>query len=303
MNTVQLECSVTVAEHLNFSKASRVLKITQPAVSHQIRTLEEELNVKLFQRSSKNVTLTQEGVLFLSDARLILKTAYSAKERLGMHEQLQPLELGCHNYMELNLFPPILKILSEEFPLLRPTIRLVPFPSLLELVEKGQIQAVLGTRDTQKKPSLYFRKLCLAPIACVCAPDHPLAGRTILTSSDLAGNFIACSPRHVSDSVFAVQSSVLNRLPAEKKILTESVESAFALAKARMGYTLYPDIFRARDSGLRYIPVSDLPKVSFGVYCQYNHDQPILKRFLALMSDYLRENCCTDKEKETSHFL
>ena len=47
MNTVQLECFVTVAEHLNFSKASRVLKITQPAVSHQIQTLEEELDVKL----------------------------------------------------------------------------------------------------------------------------------------------------------------------------------------------------------------------------------------------------------------
>ena len=45
MNTVQLECFVTVAEHLNFSKASRVLKITQPAVSHQIQTLEEELGV------------------------------------------------------------------------------------------------------------------------------------------------------------------------------------------------------------------------------------------------------------------
>ena len=43
MNTVQLECFITVAEHLNFSKASRVLKITQPAVSHQIQTLEEEL--------------------------------------------------------------------------------------------------------------------------------------------------------------------------------------------------------------------------------------------------------------------
>ena len=59
MNTVQLECFVTVAEHLNFSKASRVLKITQPAVSHQIRTLEEELDVKLFNRTSKSVTLTQ----------------------------------------------------------------------------------------------------------------------------------------------------------------------------------------------------------------------------------------------------
>ena len=47
MNTIQLECFVTAAEHLSFSKASQVLKITQPAVSHQIQSLEEELDVKL----------------------------------------------------------------------------------------------------------------------------------------------------------------------------------------------------------------------------------------------------------------
>ena len=79
MNTVQLECFITVAEHLNFSKASQVLRITQPAVSHQIQTLEEELDVKLFNRTSRNVSLTQEGILFLADAQLILKTALSAK--------------------------------------------------------------------------------------------------------------------------------------------------------------------------------------------------------------------------------
>ena len=48
MNTTQLECFLAVAEHLNFSRASEELKMTQPAVSHQIRTLEEELGVKLF---------------------------------------------------------------------------------------------------------------------------------------------------------------------------------------------------------------------------------------------------------------
>lgn len=289
MNTVQLECFVTVAEHLNFSKASRVLKITQPAVSHQIRTLEEELDVKLFNRTSKTVTLTQEGLLFLADAQLILRTALSAKERLGMHEQFIALELGCHNYMELKLFPPILKTLSEEFPLLRPTIRLVPFPSLLGMVENGQIHAVLGTKDSQRKSSLRFRELCRAPIACVCAPDHPLGARKALTKKDLSGSFIACSPRQVSDSVFAIQNSVLTRLPSEKRFLTESVESAFALAKARLGYTLYPDIVKARDTDLCYIPVTDLPQLSFGVYCSYNYDQPALKRFLTLISGYLKE--------------
>lgn len=105
MNTIQLECFLSVAEHLNFSRASEELKITQPAVSHQIRSLEEELDVRLFRRTSKSVSLTQEGMLFLPDAQLILKTALSARERLGRHEQLTPFEIGCHNHMELRLLP------------------------------------------------------------------------------------------------------------------------------------------------------------------------------------------------------
>ena len=88
MNTVQLECFLSVAEHLNFSKASRELKITQPAVSHQIQALEEELEVKLFSRTSKSVSLTPEGILFLSDAKLILRTAHvRQRSASGMHEQ------------------------------------------------------------------------------------------------------------------------------------------------------------------------------------------------------------------------
>lgn len=290
MNTVQLECFVAVAEYLNFSKASRSLKITQPAVSHQIQALEEELETKLFNRTSKNVTLTQEGILFLTDAQLILKTAFSAKERLGSHEHFIPLELGCHNYMELNLFPPILEKLSEEFPLLRPNIRLVPFPSLLNMIENNQIHAVLGIKDEQKISSLSFRQLCSAPIACVCSPGHQLARYKTLSRRQLAGNFIACSPRQISDSIFTVQNSILVNLSPGQRFFAENIESAFALAKAHLGYTLYPDILPARDKDLCYIPVTDFPKVSFGVYCQYSHDQPVLKRFLTLLSGFMREN-------------
>ena len=56
MNTIQLECFLAVGRHLNFSKAAEEIKITQPAVSHQIRSLEEELGVKLFLRTSKSVS-------------------------------------------------------------------------------------------------------------------------------------------------------------------------------------------------------------------------------------------------------
>lgn len=194
MNTTQLECFVAVAEHLNFSRASEELKMTQPAVSHQIRSLETELETVLFKRTSKSVTLTEEGILFLADAQLILKTSLLAKERLGRHEHFVSFEVGCHNHMELNLLPPIFAELTEEFPLLHPSIQLVPFPSLLGLIENRQIHAAFGVKEGQNKSSLYFRELCSAPVACVCSPEHPLARYETLTKNSFQGA-LSSAPR------------------------------------------------------------------------------------------------------------
>lgn len=288
MNTIQLECFIAVAEHLNFSRASEALRITQPAVSHQIQSLEEELNVKLFKRTSKSVSLTQEGIQFLPDAQLILKTALSAKERLGQHEHFIPFELGCHNRMEINLLPPILKTLADDFPLLRPVIQLVPFPSLLGLIENKQIHAAFGIKEEQKKSSLYFREFCSAPVACICSPGHPLAQYESLTKKQLSGNIIACSPRQIADPIFSIQNSIVTKLRPEQRYFAENIESALTLVKAQIGYTLYPDVAPAREPDLRYIPVTDIPGMPFGVYYRYDDDHPVLRKFLSLCSDILQ---------------
>ena len=284
MNTVQLECFLAVTEHLNFSKASKALKITQPAVSHQIQTLEEELGVKLFVRTSKSVTLTQEGALFLPDAQLILRTALSARERLGRHEHFLPLELGCHTVAEADLLAPVLGELAGHFPLLRPDVHLVPSPSLLTLVENDQLHACLAFKGEQKKSSLVFRELCAAPLACYCAPDHPLAGRDTLVKRDLAGSFIACSPRQIPDSIFAIQNGILASLPPGQRYFASSIESALTLVKAGLGYTLFPALPLARTDGLRCIPVTGLPAVPYGVYYQRRNDHPVLRQFLTLLA-------------------
>lgn len=282
MNTIQLECFITVAEHLNFSKASEILKITQPAVSHQIRTLETELGVKLFKRTSKSVSLTPEGIQFLTDAELILKTAISAKERLGRHEDFITFEIGCHNHMELNLLPPVLKVLAAEFSKLRPVVRIVPFPSLLRLVEEQKIHAAFSIKEEQKKSALSFRELTSAPIACICSPEHPLAQYKTLTKERLSGNIVVCAPRHIPEPLFSLQSQILSGVITDQQYFSENIESALTLVKAQLGYTLYPDIPHAREPGLCYIPVTDFPFMSFGIYYRYNNDHPVLKRFLKL---------------------
>lgn len=286
MNTIQLECFLSVAEHLNFSRASEELKITQPAVSHQIRSLEEELDVRLFRRTSKSVSLTQEGMLFLPDAQLILKTALSARERLGRHEQLTPFEIGCHNHMELRLLPKLFRKLSAEFPQIRPSVRMIPFPSILEMIANKQIHASFGILEDVRNTAIAFRELCKVPIVLVCAPDHPLTQHGSLRLAQLQGNIILCSPRQTPAQIFAIQNQLLETHGKDERYFTESVECAFTLAKAGIGYTLYPDVAQMRDPDLCYIPVTDLKqRLSFGLYYRKEDDHPIMKQFQQLLKD------------------
>ena len=286
MNTIQLECFLAVAEHLNFSKASQALKLTQPAVSHQIQTLEEELGVKLFIRTSRNVELTQEGILFMPDADLILKTALSARERLGKHEHFIPFDLGCHNHLELNLLPPILKKLAEEFPLLRPSMHLVPFPSLLGRVENSQLLAALGTKEEQKKSSLSFRKLCsaLLPVSVLriircrisVSCPQPAYGKfyCLLAPADSGLRIHGAQP---DPDPSAAGKPVSHRQHRKRPDHGEGLFWLYPVS----GHPISPE------PGLCYIPVTDLPKVSFGVYFRHNNDHPVLKRFIALIPQML----------------
>ncbi|CVI64947.1 HTH-type transcriptional regulator GltC [Clostridiales bacterium CHKCI001] len=283
MNTIQLECFLHVAKYLNFSKASRELNISQPAVSHQIQSLEEELEVKLFQRTSKNVSLTPEGILFLPDAEKILKIALTAKERLYNPERPTLFEIGCHNQAELDLLPTVIKKLKEEDPLFRPLIHLVPFESLANLLETGQIHVMFGLKGDYQKPSLQYRELYQCPICCICSKNHPLSNYTSLTKNMLRGTIILCSPHKIADSIFQIQSHIASRAPISDRYLGEGYEAVIAFVKSDFGYTLLPQLPSSHDPELCYIPIIDYPTVSFGIYYQDTNYTPLLKQFWQLL--------------------
>lgn len=80
MNTTQLICFLTVAETLNFARAAEQLHVTQPAVTQQIHSLETELNLQLFRRTTRTVELTQDGLIFLGDAKAMVEIFERAKK-------------------------------------------------------------------------------------------------------------------------------------------------------------------------------------------------------------------------------
>lgn len=289
MNTIQLECFLAVVDSLNFTKAAEAVQLTQPAISHQIQTLENELGTPLFLRTSKRVELTKAGMQFISDASQILRIASSAKARLSDYEgkDMLFLEIGCHSQYELAFLPPILRRLIQEFPNLHPSFRLLPFRSLDNLLENDSIQAMFDFK-TNRKPIGTYQELYKCPLVCVCNAEHPLAGRTSLTESELTGNFIAGDPSKGPEAVLPIQSRIVLSRPASQVYFADGYESVVALIRSGIGFTVFPDLPASRDAGLCYIPIPSLGWISFGIYYKSLKGKPVLKRFFQILVENFR---------------
>ena len=287
LNTTQLECFLSVANFLNFSRAAQQLGLTQPAVSHQINTLEDELGAKLFHRTSKSVRLTQEGHLFLQYAQDILKLTGLSKARLRECRDTLPqrLGIGCRNFLELPLLHAALEQLRLESPQVVPVLRVNPFASLENLLEEEGIQALLSLRDTAPAKTAYL-ELARCPIVCVCAPGHPLAGRERLTLEQLrqeGGRVAECPPPVYPPPLLTVQSQAIAGRGPDQMLFCDNLEVVFTLVRAGYAFAVLADLPAGRQPGLRYLPIPQCQPLSYGAATLPGRRSPLLRRFLALL--------------------
>src|ERR1700739_1420138 len=142
MELRHVRCFVALAEHLHFVHAAELLHMTQPALSQQIKALEDELGVKLFDRRKREVLLTEAGSYFLQEALLTLKHAERAQEiaKRVARGQLGSLRIG---YSLSVPFTGILSRVASEFRQHAPGLQLL----LEEMLGSEQIRIAAGTLD------------------------------------------------------------------------------------------------------------------------------------------------------------
>ena len=281
---------MAVADFLNFSRAAEHLRLTQPAVSHQVRTLEDELGVALFRRTSKSVRLTQEGQLFLQYAGEILRTARISVTQVRQCRTSLPQKLGvgCRSAADLRLLRPALERLRREEPGVQPQLRLVPSGSLDNLLAEGDVQVMFAFQEAIPKNASY-QELVRCPVACVCRGDHPLAEAEELTLEELkgAGTIAACRPSACPPSLFAIQGQLVTTRPPEQVLFCDSQEVLFTLVETGYAFAVMADFPQLRRPGLRYLPLAEYPPLSYGAAWLGDSRAPALRRFLALLRDTL----------------
>lgn len=181
MNISQLETLLTISKTLSFRKAGEMLNLTQPAVSAQIKSLEDEFKVTLVDRNHP-VTLTDRGVVFLEHAERILAIVEEMKQKLNDLDQVPQghISLGTTTSIAIQILPRVLSYFQNQFPLIKTSILSMSSSQVLANVENGTVDIGIGyltERSSQVETSvLYYDTFEL-----VVSPSHPLAKAEVAT--------------------------------------------------------------------------------------------------------------------------
>ncbi len=176
MELRHLRYFITVAEELNFSKAALKLYTAQPSLSQQIKDLEEDVGVQLLHRTKRKVELTEEGAVFLEQARLTLAQADKAiaMARQVSQAKQQMLRIGFVPVAEMKIFPYVLPNLRVQNPDLKIELLSLNNVEQMKLLKKGELD-ITFTRHNFNSDEIESQFVLREPLIFILPKDHPLA--------------------------------------------------------------------------------------------------------------------------------
>ncbi len=292
MNTFQLKCFLYVADNLSFARTAEQLHISQPAVSGQIQSLEKELNVKLFNRSTRYVRLTPEGRLFISDAKRIVELSENAAKRLESlgKEDLPRLSVGCFSYSQFFLLIPVFRKLFEAFPRLHPRFEVIPFQHLYHLLEEDSLDAIISySMVSRKRPShsnVIYMEAAKVPLVCASLMGSVYAEKESIDIEDLKDEkIILLEPTRMQGEYTAIQGRLIEGKAPSMLFFAQSYEMALAMVESGIGVSVMPKLFIPKESDIVCRPIEGCEPFSFGIYYKSDTDNAALKLLISLMKE------------------
>jgi DNA-binding transcriptional LysR family regulator len=183
----QLEHFVAVAEEEHFSRAADRSNIVQSGLSASIRSLELELETRLFDRTTRRVSLTESGRALLPEARRVLAAATGAREAVAGVEGLVrgTLSIGIMQSLVAVRLPAMLARFRSRHPGVDIRLRQAGTTILMQEVREGRLELAFASVPSPAPPGLFVHEFLSETMMVACSRTHPLAGRTSLSLTDL----------------------------------------------------------------------------------------------------------------------
>ena len=274
---------LAVAREENMTRAAELLHVTQPTLSKQLKSLEEELGKKLFIRHSFSIKLTEEGVLLRNRAEDLVGMADRIEKEFISLDDITggDLYFGLAESYQISLLAREINTFKQNYPNLRYHITSGDTEQVAEKLDKGLLDfAVLAEiPDASKYDSLVFPE---ADIWGVVMPsDSPLAKKKAIRVDDLIGLPLFCSGQGWEKDIPGWAKDKMEQLHLEGSFRLSYNASIFA--KEHLGYLLTFDklVDTSAGSGLVFRPLT--PKLETSLYLiwkKYQTFSPIAERFM-----------------------
>ena len=277
MTLTELKYIVAVARERHFGKAAEACHVSQPTLSVAVKKLEEELELKLFERSANEVTVTPLGDEVVRQAQAVLEQAASIKEiaKRGKDPLAGALRLGVIYTIAPYLLPELVKNVIARTPQMPLMLQENFTVKLLEMLRTGEIDCAI-LAEPFPDTGLAVAPLYDEPFVAAVPSNHALAGSVSVTAEQLKSETMLllgtghCFRDHVLEVCpeFARFSS--NAEGIRKSFEGSSLETIKHMVAAGMGVTLVPRLGvpagsleskpkrrREQDNYVRYIPIVD----------------------------------------------
>jgi DNA-binding transcriptional LysR family regulator len=292
MELRHLKYFVAVAEELNFRRAAERLFMEQPPLSRQIRQLEDELGVELFQRNRQGVSLTAAGRAFLNEARLALAQAERAAQAARQAGEAQQTKLVIG--FSICIFNRLLANVIQTFREIAPTINI----SLTEAQTAVQVQAI-ATGDIDvgfihlpiDHPDLSFETVLTEQLVAVLPQEHPLAALLTIPLHLLADEPFVLCPEQVKPDFYYQIMRLCQQAGFQPKIAQEATppEVVVSFVEAGAGVSLVASGAQTRHrSGVVYRAIAETtPQIEIAAAWHKQNSSPVLSQFLEVV-----RHCC-----------
>ncbi|KJV44901.1 RpiR family transcriptional regulator [Acinetobacter indicus] len=289
MELRHLRYFITVAEELNFSKAALKLYTAQPSLSQQIKDLEEDVGVKLLNRTKRKVELTEEGAVFLEQARLTLAQADKAvaMARQVSQAKQQMLRIGFVPVAEMKIFPYILPNLRVQNPDLKIELLSLNNNEQIRLLKKGDLDLTF-TRHNFNSDEIESQFVIREPLIFLLPKDHPLAKYEKIPVKALNGiDFIIPS----AEQSLTLNQAILDFAKAngiELNIVQKADNILFNINSIGMGLgcTILPGYIAPLTMNNTIIRPLDIELPYLDLYVSYrkNSNSPSVDKFMELLT-------------------
>ncbi len=263
----QLRCFLAVVEEGGFNRATTRLRITQPALSYQIKQLEEELGTCLLNRRPSGVSATSSGRVLAQYARDIMEMV--RKARRSVEEMTDgvtgEIRIGTVNSVGIYFLPQILWSMRERFTDIRPMVLYRHSNEIIDALLSDRIDMALVANPRSDR-RLRQENIIEEKVSLVCGRSHPFFSRQRIRPSELKGlQFVSLSSENPTGKLIQEHLARMG-VSVEPVVSTDNVETVKKMVQVGLGVAFLPDMVTSPDvaCGKENKPLGRLARIEVG---------------------------------------